>query len=139
MTQKAIVKAIQDDGTVLVSLLRQMECGLSCDSCEGCAQKPTDELLATADPSVIEVQPGALVEVRPNTPGAGIVSLLVFVFPCLGFIVGYLLAKMIGFGDGLSVLLSFVGAAVCFLPALLYNAVVVKHGTPEFIVVRILR
>ena len=46
MSQNAVVKRIVSPGVAEVSLMRQMQCGLNCKSCEGCAQRPTDELLA---------------------------------------------------------------------------------------------
>ena len=47
MVQSAIVKKQIKEGVVEVSLLRQVECGLSCGgNCAGCMQKPQGELLA---------------------------------------------------------------------------------------------
>jgi len=48
MSQNAIVKKVVHPGVVEVSLMRQMECGLSCSSCEGCPQRPKEEILALA-------------------------------------------------------------------------------------------
>lgn len=139
MTQKAIVKQIQDDGTIQISLMRQMECGLSCNNCEGCTQKPTSELLATANCTSIPVQPGDLVEVDPAVIGTNLASLLVFVFPCIGFMIGYLLGKVSGLGDVPSILVSFAIAVISLLPAYAYNSRFIKRGSPEFTVVRVLR
>ena len=49
MSQNAIVKKVVHPGVVEVSLMRQMECGLSCSSCEGCPQRPKEEILALAE------------------------------------------------------------------------------------------
>ena len=48
MSQNAIVKKVVHPGVVEVSLMRQMECGLSCSSCEGCPQRRKEEILALA-------------------------------------------------------------------------------------------
>ena len=66
MVQSAIVKKQIKEGVVEVSLLRQVECGLSCSgNCAGCMQKPQGELLALAsDP--IGTKPGERVEVEPS-------------------------------------------------------------------------
>ena len=48
MSQNAIVKKVVHPGVVEVSLMRQMECSLSCSSCEGCPQRPKEEILALA-------------------------------------------------------------------------------------------
>ena len=65
MVQSAIVKKQIKEGVVEVSLLRQVECGLSCSgNCAGCMQKPQGELLALAsDP--IGTKPGERVEGSP--------------------------------------------------------------------------
>ena len=139
MTQKAIVKQLQNNCTVLVSLMRQRECGLNCDSCEGCSTRPGEELLASAAYSGIDVRPGELVEIKSNTASASMVALLVFGFPCLGVAIGYLVGYFIGLGSAISILLSFVGAVLGFIPAYCYNLIFVKRGKPEFTVVRILR
>ena len=53
MIQNAVVKRIVREGVVEVSLLRQMECGLHCDgACEGCGQKPKEEILALANNTI---------------------------------------------------------------------------------------
>ena len=58
MSQNAIVKKVVHPGVVEVSLMRQMECGLSCSSCEGCPQRPKEEILALADKTLASFQGG---------------------------------------------------------------------------------
>ena len=139
MTQRAIVKQVTSETTALISIVRQTECALNCDSCQGCPQKQAHELLATADISSISVQVGDVVEVASNSMGALLASVLVFAFPCLGFIAGYLVAILSGAGSVVSILTSFVGALICFLPALFFNAKAAKRDLAEFNVIRILR
>ena len=83
MVQSAIVKKQVREGVVQVSLLRQVECGLSCSgNCAGCMQKPEGELLALAsDP--IGTRPGERVEVEPSTGHSIALSVLVFALPCV--------------------------------------------------------
>ena len=90
MVQSAIVKKQIKEGVVEVSLLRQVECGLSCSgNCAGCMQKPQGELLALAsDP--IGTKPGERVEVEPSAGHSIGLSALVFGVPCIFLALGYL-------------------------------------------------
>ena len=100
MVQSAIVKKQVREGVVQVSLLRQVECGLSCSgNCAGCMQKPEGELLALAsDP--IGTRPGERVEVEPSTGHSIALSVLVFALPCVFLALGYILSP----GNGRSAL-----------------------------------
>lgn len=135
MVQTAIVKRIVSSGLAEISLMRQLECGLSCKSCEGCPQKPKDEILALADNPVGAVA-GEVVEVEANSGSAIGIAALVYLVPCIGLVLGYLLGSWLGFGEGLCVLLSFAGLFVGFAPALLLNRALVKRDRPEFTILR---
>jgi len=90
MIQTAVVKRIVSSTVAEVSLMRQLECGLSCKSCEGCPQKPKDEILALAE-NPIGAQPGMVVEVESNSGSAIGIAALVYLVPCVFLIFGYLL------------------------------------------------
>ena len=83
MSQNAIVKKVVHPGVVEVSLMRQMECGLSCSSCEGCPQRPKEEILALASDPQGGAKPGDWVEVAPASGSAIGFALLVFFLPCV--------------------------------------------------------
>ena len=134
MVQTAIVKRILPSGQAEVSLMRQMECGLSCESCEGCPQKPNEELVALAD-NAIGAKVGALVTVRPNTGGTIGAAVLVYLLPCLGLIIGYLLADWAAGTQGLCVLAAFIGLAIGFVPAVIVNRAATRRDAPEFTIV----
>lgn len=119
--------------------MRQLECGLSCKSCEGCPQKPKDELLATASIGSVDAVPGDVVEVESNSANVYLASLLMFILPCVGLVVGYLLGAGAGFGPFVSLLCSAGGLVLCFLPALLYNSRAGKSARGEFTVINVLR
>ena len=138
MSQNAIVKRIVAPGVAEVSLMRQMECGLSCKSCEGCAQRPTDELLALASNQVGAVQ-GNIVEVE-STAGSSIgISLLVFLLPCIALVLGYVAGSLLGLSEGGAVAAAFVGLIVGFIPAVLLNRAVLRRKKPEFDILAIRR
>ena len=134
MDQTAIVKRILPSGRAEVSRMRQMECGLSCKSCEGCPQKPNEELLALAD-NAIGAEVGAVVTVRPNTGGTIGAAALVYLLPCLGLIIGYLLADWAVGTQGLCVLAAFIGLAIGFVPAVIVNRAATRRDAPEFTIV----
>ena len=136
MVQSAIVKKQIKEGVVEVSLLRQVECGLSCGgNCAGCMQKPQGELLALAsDP--IGTKPGERVEVEPSVGHSIRLSVLVFAIPCVFLVLGYLAGMALGLGEGASVGTAAVGLLVGFLPAVWVNRWITRSQKPEFVILR---
>ena len=136
MIQSAIVKKQVREGVVEVSLLRQVECGLSCGgNCAGCMQKPQGELLALAsDP--IGTKPGERVEVEPSVGHSIGLSVLVFAIPCVFLVLGYLAGMALGLGEGASVGTAAVGLLVGFLPAVWVNRWITRSQKPEFVILR---
>ena len=136
MVQSAIVKKQIKEGVVEVSLLRQVECGLSCGgNCAGCMQKPQGELLALAsDP--IGTKPGERVEVGPSVGHSIGLSVLVFAIPCVFLVLGYLAGMALGLGEGASVGTAAVGLLVGFLPAVWVNRWITRSQKPEFVILR---
>ena len=100
MVQNAIVKKIISDGVAEVSLLRQMECGLHCDgACAGCGQKPKEEILALAS-NPVGAKQGDVVEVTPADGRNISTSIIVFLLPCVGLGLGYVLGQsLLKLGD----------------------------------------
>lgn len=139
MVQNAVVKKIVSEGVVEVSLLRQMECGLHCDgACEGCGQKPKEEILALAS-DALGTKPGDVVEVEP-TGGHNIsTSFIVFLVPCIGMGAGYVFGQSVmGLGEITALLTAALGLAVGFLPAFLMNRAIMRSKAPEFRVLKFL-
>lgn len=136
MVQTAVVKRIISEHVAEVSLMRQLECGLNCKSCEGCPQKPKDEILALAE-NTVNAFVGDVVEVESNSGSAIGIAALVYLVPCVFLVLGYVLGAWLGLGEGLCVLAAFVGSFVGFAPALLLNRAIMKRGKPEFTILRI--
>ena len=133
MVQSAIVKKQIKEGVVEVSLLRQVECGLSCSgNCAGCMQKPQGELLALAS----DTKPGEWVEVEPSAGHSIGLSALVFGVPCIFLALGYLAGMALGLGEGASVGTAAVGLLVGFLPAVWVNRRITRSQKPEFVILR---
>ena len=133
MIQNAIVKQIIRDGVVQVSLLRQMECGLHCDgACEGCSQKPKEEILALAS-NPVGAKQGDVVEVTPADGRNISTSVIVFLRPCVGLGAGYVLGQsLLGLGDMAAMATAAAGLVVGFLPAILLNRAMTRSQKPEF-------
>ena len=139
MSQNAVVKRIVSPGVAEVSLMRQMQCGLNCKSCEGCAQRPTDELLALAS-NRVGAEKGNIVEVEATATGGAIgASVVVFVLPCIGLVLGYLAGAWAGLSEGASVAAAFVGLLAGFVPAVLLNRSIQRRKAPEFDILAIRR
>ena len=136
MVQSAIVKKQVREGVVQVSLLRQVECGLSCNgNCAGCMQKPQGELLALAsDP--IGTRPGERVEVEPSAGHSIGLSVLVFGLPCVFLALGYILGMVLGLEELPCVGMAAIGLLVGFLPAVWVNRLITRSQAPEFIILR---
>lgn len=136
MNQSAIVKKEVRSGVVEVSLLRQVECGLSCGGdCAGCMQKPQGEILALAS-NPIGAKPGERVEVEATSGSSIGIALLIFAIPCVCLVLGYLLGKALGLGEMPSVGMAGLGLVVGFLPAVLVNRAVTRRQEPEFTILR---
>ena len=139
MVQNAIVKELVGEGVARVSLLRQMECGLHCDgACAGCGQKPKEEILALASNPVGAV-PGNVVEVEPVDGHNISTSVIVFLLPCVGLGLGYVLGQsLFHLGDLAAMGTAVLGLAAGFVPAFLVNRAITRSSAPEFRILKLL-
>ena len=137
MVQNAIVKRIVSEGVAEVSLLRQMECGLHCDgACEGCGQKPTEDILAMAN-NDIGAKPGDIVEVEPASGHNISASVIVFLLPCIGLGAGYVMGQaLLNLSELAAMGTAFLGLVVGFLPAYLLNRSMTRSQAPEFTILK---
>jgi len=140
MIQNAVVKRIVREGVVEVSLLRQMECGLHCDgACEGCGQKPKEEILALAN-NTIGANPGDFVEVEPSSGHNIGISVIVFLLPCIGLALGYLFGQFfLNLGQVAALATAFAGLVLGFVPAFLLNRSIQNSTEPEFTLLKFMR
>lgn len=137
MVQNAIVKKIVQEGVAEVSLLRQMECGLHCDgACAGCSARPPQEILALAS-NGIGAKPGDFVEVEPAGGHNYSTLAAVFVLPCVGLCLGYVLGmNLLRLSDLTALLTAILGLGLGFVPALLMNRAITRSNAPEFAILK---
>ena len=140
MVQNAIVKKIIKEGVAEVSLLRQMECGLHCDgACAGCSAKPPQEILALAS-NAIGAKPGDFVEVEPSSRRNISTSVVVFLLPCVGLGLGYVLGtNLLHLSELTAMVTALLGLAAGFLPAILMDRAIARSQTPQFAILKHLR
>ena len=139
MVQNAIVKKKVSEGVVLVSLMRQMECGMHCDgACAGCTQKPTEEILVLAE-NGIGANPGDFVEVEPSSGHNLAISVIVFLLPCIALALGYLFGQVFfHLGQVAALGTAVLGLALGFVPAFLLNRSIQNNPEPEFTLLKFL-
>ena len=140
MVQNAIVKKIVQEGVAEVSLLRQMECGLHCDgACAGCTARPPQEILALAS-NGIGAKPGDFVEVEPAGGHNYSTVAAVFLLPCVGLGLGYVLGTdVLRLSELTALLTAVLGMVVGFVPAFLMNRAIIRRNAPEFAILKQLR
>ena len=140
MVQNAIVKKIIKEGVAEVSLLRQMECGLHCDgACAGCSAKPPQEILALASNGV-GAKPGDFVEVEPSSRRNISTSVVVFLLPCVGLGLGYVLGtNLLHLSELTAMVTALLGLAAGFFPAILMDRAIARSQTPQFAILKRLR
>ena len=135
MVQSAIAKKQIKEGVVEVSLLRQVECGLSCS--EGARRLHAEAPGAAGfGQRPIGTKPGERVEVEPSAGHSIGLSDLVFGVPCIFLALGYLAGMALGLGEGASVGTAAVGLLVGFLPAVWVNRRITRSQKPEFVILR---
>lgn len=140
MVQNAIVKRVIDEAVVEVNLLRQTECGLHCDgACEGCSQKPPQDIVATAS-NTIGAKPGDFVEVEPSIGHNIGTSAVVFLLPCIGLGAGYLVGQtVLSLSEAAALGTAVAGLVLGFVPAYLLNRAMTRHQAPEFKILKFMK
>lgn len=109
MTQDAIVTRELSDTAAEVVVLRGTACGGNCGNCESC--KFQNEIKAVCR-NTVGAKKGQRVVIESSSRKIYAAALLVYIMPLLTFIAGYFLASLLGAGEKLCVLASFIGLAV---------------------------
>ena len=107
MTQNGVVTKLLDNGRAEVSVERGTACGGHCEGCETCIYASTLRISAE---NAVSARPGDRVILESETRSVMGAALLVYLLPVLLFFAGYAAGAVFGFGQGLCVVTSLVGA-----------------------------
>ena len=105
MTQDAIVTKLLPNDMAEVVVTRSTACGSNCGSCESCIFQ--SELKAVAR-NRINARPGQRVVIESRTSKVFSAAVLVYVMPLVLFVLGFVLATLLGASEGLAILVSFL-------------------------------
>jgi len=105
MTQDAIVTKLLPNDMAEVVVTRSTACGSNCGSCESCIFQ--SELKAVAR-NRINARPGQRVVIESRTSKVFSAAILVYVMPMVLFILGFVIATVLGASEGLAILVSFL-------------------------------
>ena len=111
MTQHAIVKRLSGQDVAEISLLRQVECSMHCDSCGGCLKPPAGEELLALAKNPIGAKPGDRV------------------------VLGYLAGGWLHWSEMASIGLGAAALVVSFVVLWGVNRSVTKHHPTQFDIV----
>lgn len=104
MTQDAIVTKLLPNSMAEVVVTRSTACGSNCGSCESCIFQ--SELKAVAK-NTINARPGQRVVISSRTSKVFSAALLVYVMPLILFVLGFVVASLLGAKEGIAILTSF--------------------------------
>lgn len=133
MTQNAVITELVSPGLVRVSLKRQTACGSGCPSCKGCVAQQPEDIIALAEDN-IGLDLGEWVELESNAGNSISISLMVYFLPCVTMLIGYMVGRYVGWGEGASLLPALLGIFVGFMPAKNLDRKISRQNTAEFVV-----
>ena len=108
MTQFAVIKKLTSPTKAEVEVLRGTACGDSCESCGVCHYASKIRVEAKNE---VGAQLGDRVEIEATTSRILGAAVLVYVVPFVLFFIGYAIAAMLEFSEGMCMLLSFAAFA----------------------------
>ena len=106
MTQEAVVTKLLPNDMAEVAVRRTKACGGNCASCESCVFQNE---LKTPAVNRIQAKPGQKVLIESQSRKVFRAAFLVYVMPLLMFLLGYLLASLLGLRESLQIVFSFAG------------------------------
>ena len=109
MTQEAVVTKLLPGGMAEVAVKRTTACGGNCGSCESCVFQNE---LKTPALNKIQARPGQKVLIESQTSRIFKAAFLVYVFPLLFFLLGYLFSAALSLGETAGIISSFVGLII---------------------------
>jgi len=135
MTQIATVERIIDSNHALISVPRKSACGHDCEECAGCGV--TGAAVKAKAVNSIGAKPGEKVVVESSTQKMLGIVVLVYATPVILFILGYILAFVLGAGVPVQYTVAILGFVVGIVMAILYDRRLKRQGGLSFNIVRI--
>lgn len=126
MTQDAVVTKLLPDNMAEVAVARTTACGGNCGSCESCIFQSQ---LKTAARNLVGAKPGQRVIIESKSSSIYKAALLVYVFPIILTLAGYLLAYAAGGAEGICVASAFAGLVLGAVMVVLSQRI--KKGNAE--------
>lgn len=131
MTQTAQVKRIMGGNIAEVAVTRQGACSHDCAECGGCATSVMPTVTAMAE-NQIGAREGDLVLIETPSHKLLGAAALVYLFPMLFLIAGYLAGQAMGLTSGLCILLGGGAFALSIALVFLLDRYVKHHRTFQF-------
>ena len=109
MTQDGVVTRNISNSMAEVAVTRVTACGGNCGSCEACVFQSEMKVAAIND---VRAKPGQRVVIESKSSKVYKAIVLVYIMPLMLFLAGYIIASVIGAGEGMCIVSSFAGLGI---------------------------
>ena len=139
MEQIAVVKAVLANGMAQIAVERDTACGAahSCHDCAGCEKMMTNTNTVVTAFNDVNAGKGDVVKVRGENKVFFKTAAIVYIVPLILAIAAYFVAMGMGLGEGLQVLVTFVGFALGVLLGVAWDRHMKKTSGLRFHIVEI--
>lgn len=133
MVQEAIITKLLPNNMAEVAVVRASACGKNCSSCESCVFQ--NELKVVAKNHILST-PGHKVLIETESSKIFGAAILVYLFPMIAMIAGYILAASAAFSELLCVFFGFVGLAAGFVVVILVHKKIKSNKPISYTIVK---
>ena len=139
MEQIAVVKAVLANGMAQIAVERDTACGAahSCHDCAGCEKMMTNTNTVVTAFNDVNAGKGDVVKVRGENKVFFKTAAIVYIVPLILALAAYFVAMGMGLGEGLQVLVTFVGFALGVLLGVAWDRHMKKTSGLRFHIVEI--
>ena len=139
MEQIAVVKAVLENGMAQIAVERDTACGAahSCHDCAGCEKMMTNTNTVVTAFNDVNAGKGDVVKVRGENKVFFKTAAIVYIVPLILAMAAYFVAMGMGLGEGLQVLVTFVGFALGVLLGVAWDRHMKKTSGLRFHIVEI--
>lgn len=139
MEQIAVVKAVLANGMAQIAVERDTACGAahSCHDCAGCEKMMTNTNTVVTAFNDVNAGKGDVVKVRGENKVFFKTAAIVYIVPLILAMAAYFVAMGMGLGEGMQVLVTFVGFALGVLLGVAWDRHMKKTSGLRFHIVEI--